>query len=126
MTTLVVAIIMFVCFSANNLMVQQLDATSFQNMMPNGNYILKNSFTVTDLYLSVFTGTLDGNGETITLNINNAKNIALFANINGSTIKNLTVTGSVTTKNGTYDTCYLGRIVAYSTGNSKIVNSIKM
>ena len=44
-----------------------------------------------------FSGTFDGNGHTITAAINESGTaVALFGNIKGATIKNLTLTGSVT------------------------------
>ena len=58
-----------------------------------------------------FGGTFDGQGHTITVNLsNNVFHAALFPYINGATIKNLTVAGTVTGSN------HSAAIVGYSMG----------
>ena len=42
-----------------------------------------------------FSGTFDGNGKTITANISGTGSMALFGTLNGGTIKNLTLAGSI-------------------------------
>ena len=42
-----------------------------------------------------FSGTFDGNGKTITANISGTGSMALFHTLNGGTIKNLTLAGSI-------------------------------
>jgi hypothetical protein len=63
------------------------------------NGILAGDFTTTDTgsWENNFSGILDGNGHTITLNVNNGntENVALFRNGKGCTIKNLHLTGKI-------------------------------
>ena len=72
-----------------------------------------------------FTGTLDGNGKTITYIINNTenttKNLGLFAKATGATIKNLKVNGSISTNCYGGYTSGIGSIVGYNS-NSTIQN----
>ncbi len=56
-----------------------------------------------------FTGTFDGNGKTLNVNLGGALHVAPFAYTNGATIKNLTVAGSITA------TQSAGGIVGYAT-----------
>ena len=56
----------------------------------NGNYYLTGDVTVTATATDLFTGTFDGKGYTVTTTV------PLFNKVNGATIKNLTVTGTVT------------------------------
>ena len=56
----------------------------------NGNYYLTGDVTVTATYVDEFTGTFDGKGYTVTTSV------PLFTKVNGATIKNLTVEGTVT------------------------------
>ena len=44
-----------------------------------------------------FSGTFDGNGHTITVNQNGSSDVALFGYLGNSTVKNLTVTGTIAT-----------------------------
>lgn len=68
------------------------DEAGFLAMEANGNYYLNADIELTEIYnASKFAGTLDGNGKTITLS--GAK--ACFNEVNGATIKNLTVEGDV-------------------------------
>ena len=69
-----------------------------------------------------FKGTLDGNGHTITFTLGVTKYdddtpAALFAQLNGATIKNLNVTGSITT-NGRRP----ASIASFVSGNTTITN----
>ena len=65
-----------------------------------------------------FRGTLDGNGKTITLNLNDttAQGTALFRYIKGATINNLTLSGSV---NGT---AYAAALAGFADGTNTISN----
>ena len=56
----------------------------------NGNYYLTGDVTVTATYVDEFTGTFDGKGYTVTTSV------PLFNKVNGATIKNLSVEGTVT------------------------------
>ena len=74
-------------------------ADDFKNMSSGGNYILEQDITVKEPYANDFSGTFDGNGHTITLNItaDYAANNGLFKQlVGGATVKNLRLTGSVT------------------------------
>ena len=51
--------------------------------------------SVTTMAGSNFSGTFDGDGHTITANISGTEAMALFKRIDGGTIKNLTVAGSI-------------------------------
>ena len=65
---------------------------------------------------TAFTGTFDGNGHTITYDQDFMPEHSLFNYANGATIKNLTVTGYLTSSD-----IYIGGIVGYAT-NSLIEN----
>lgn len=74
-------------------------AKEFADMKQAGNYILTKDITVSTPYANDFSGTFDGNGHTITLNItaDYAANNGLFKQlVGGATVKNLRLTGSVT------------------------------
>ena len=65
-----------------------------------------------------FSGTFDGNGNTLTFNQESGEQyIAPFRYINGATIENLKLTGTVTSANK-----FAGGVVAYATGSNKITN----
>ena len=72
-----------------------------------------------------FKGLFDGNGKTMIIHIGyggggyTESNIGLFRYINGATIKNLNLTGSVVTTGQ-----YMGGLVSNSTGNSTIENCV--
>lgn len=71
----------------------------FARMDADGKYILKQDITVSAPYAKDFSGTFDGAGHTITLNItaDYAANNGLFKQlVGGATVKNLRLTGSVT------------------------------
>ena len=65
------------------------DAAGFAAMDPAGNYYLANDITLTASYAQAFKGTLDGNGNTVTVSA------PVFTAIEGATIKNLTVAGAI-------------------------------
>ena len=64
-------------------------AAEFAAMAADGKYYLANDITIDAPYEAAFTGTLDGNGKTVTISQ------PMFVNF-GGTIKNLTVAGSIT------------------------------
>lgn len=66
------------------------DAAGFAAMTANGTYYLDADITLTATYNTTFTGTLDGNGHTVTVSV------PMFKQMNG-TVKNLTVEGAITT-----------------------------
>ncbi|MFR2531226.1 MAG: immunoglobulin-like domain-containing protein [Anaerovoracaceae bacterium] len=72
-------------------------AEEFAKMEPDGNYILEADITVEQSYEG-FGGTFDGNGHTITLNIQaSGKNAGLFKTlVGGAVVENLTLEGSLT------------------------------
>ena len=78
--------------------------------------------SVTSEAMRAFKGTLDGDGHTITLNLNVTKHddntpAAPFAQLSGATVKNLNVTGSITT-----DGRRAASIASFVTENSTITN----
>jgi hypothetical protein len=67
-----------------------------------------------------YSGTFDGNGHTLTLNITATENIvAPFRYINGATIKNLTVTGAIS-NSGKQN----GGVAGFSSGNVTISSCV--
>ena len=76
-------------------------AEEFAAMEPGGNYQLTADITVTAPYANEFTdfsGTFDGNGHTVTLNITaNTNYVGLFSKLaGGAVVKNVITVGSVT------------------------------
>ena len=69
------------------------DAAGFAAMDPAGTYYLANDITIAETYTQQFTGTLDGNGKTVTISA------PMFADFAG-TAKNLTIAGAVTVAEG--------------------------
>ena len=71
-------------------------AEAFAQMRANGNYILTEDITVSTPYANDFSGTFDGNGHTVTLDITKGSNIGLFSKIaSGGTVKNVITAGEV-------------------------------
>ncbi len=64
-------------------------AAEFAAMDPAGSYYLANDITIAEPYATAFTGTIDGNGKTVTISV------PMFVDF-GGTIKNLFIRGSVT------------------------------
>lgn len=101
-------------------------AEAFAAMEPDGNYQLTADITVTAPYgnditgFTGFTGTFDGNGHTVTLDITAKTNyVGLFKTLaGGAVVKNVITAGSVTT---TGKKCVAG-IAGYATDNVKIEN----
>lgn len=96
------------------------DADDFKNMVAGGSYKLTADITVTAPYANEFTGTFDGNGHTVTLEITaSTANVGLFSKLaGGAVVKNVITAGSVTT---TGKKCVAG-IAGYATDNVKIEN----
>lgn len=95
-------------------------AKDFAEMEPGGNYQLTADITVTAPYAKDFTGTFDGNGHTVTLNITaSTANVGLFSKLaGGAVVKNVITVGSVTAtgKNN------VGGIAGTADGNVTIEN----
>lgn len=64
-------------------------AAEFAAMDPAGTYYLANDITIAEPYATAFTGTIDGNGKTVTISQ------PMFVDF-GGTIKNLVIEGAVT------------------------------
>lgn len=78
-------------------------AEAFAAMEPGGNYQLTADITVTAPYANEFTdfsGTFDGNGHTVTLNITaSTANVGLFSKLaDGAVVKNVITAGSISGK----------------------------
>lgn len=96
-------------------------AEAFAAMEPGGNYQLTADIIVTAPYAKVyFTGTFDGNGHTVTLDITaSTANVGLFSKLaGGAVVKNVITAGSVTAtgKNN------VGGIAGTADGNVTIEN----
>lgn len=101
-------------------------AEAFAAMEPDGNYQLTADITVTAPYgnditgFTGFTGTFDGNGHTVTLDITaSTANVGLFSKLaGGAVVKNVITAGSVTAtgKNN------VGGIAGTADGNVTIEN----
>ena len=96
------------------------DADGFRDMVAGGSYTLTKDIIVTEPYASDFSGTFDGNGHTVTLDIAaSTANVGLFSKLaGGAVVKNVITAGSVTT---TGKKCVAG-IAGYATDNVKIEN----
>ena len=95
-------------------------AKEFAAMDASGSYTLTKDIIVTEPYASDFSGTFDGNGHTVTLDIEgNSANVGLFRKLGGgATVKNVTVAGQVTAtgKNN------VGGIAGNADGNVTVEN----
>ena len=86
-------------------------AEEFAAMAADGTYYLNADITITTSYANPFSGTLDGNGKTVTVSA------PMFAELNG-TVKNLTTTGSITATEAA------GAIAAISTKGCIVENVV--
>lgn len=95
-------------------------AEEFAAMDASGSYTLTKDIIVTEPYASDFSGTFDGNGHTVTLEITAKTNyVGLFKTLaGGAVVKNVITAGSITT---TGKKCVAG-IAGYATDNVKIEN----
>ena len=77
-------------------------AEAFAAMEPGGNYQLTADITVKEPYDKDFTGTFDGNGHTVTLNITaSTANVGLFSKLaGGAVVRNVKVDGTVSGTEG--------------------------
>lgn len=77
-------------------------AKEFAAMDAGGSYTLTKDIIVTEPYASDFTGTFDGNGHTVTLNITaSTPNVGLFSKLaGGAVVKNVKVDGTVSGTEG--------------------------
>lgn len=90
-------------------------AEAFAAMEPGGNYQLTANITVTAPYAEDFSGTFDGDGHTVTLNITaSTANVGLFSKLaDGAVVKNVITAGSVTV-DPTAEKSYVGAISGYA------------
>lgn len=75
-------------------------AEAFAAMDASGSYTLTEDITVTEPYANEFTGTFDGNGHTVTLDITaSTANVGLFSKLaGGAVVKNVITAGSISGK----------------------------
>lgn len=95
-------------------------AGEFAAMEPDGSYRLTADIKVTEPYANDFSGTFDGNGHTVTLNITTAEssNVGLFASLaSGAVIRNVTTAGSISVSVNN-----VGGIAGNADGNVTIEN----
>ena len=95
-------------------------AEKFAEMQPDGSYRLTADITVKEPYDKDFTGTFDGNGHTVTLDITTAEssNVGLFASLaSGAVIRNVTTAGSISVSVNN-----VGGIAGNADGNVTIEN----
>lgn len=73
------------------------DADGFKKMVAGGSYKLTADITVTEPYAYDFSGTFDGNGHTVTLDITaSTANVGLFSKLaGGAVVKNVITAGSI-------------------------------
>lgn len=95
-------------------------AKEFAKMNPDGSYTLAADITITAPYAEDFSGTFDGAGHTVTLNITTAEssNVGLFASLaSGAVIRNVTTAGSISVSVNN-----VGGIAGNADGNVTIEN----
>ena len=85
-------------------------AAEFSEMTADGKYYLANNISLSTAYNRTFSGELDGNGKTITTSV------PLFTDINGGTVKNLTVAGVINTGDN------IGAAICMTTSNATFEN----
>ena len=94
-------------------------AEAFAEMDASGSYTLTKDIIVTEPYASDFSGTFDGNGHTVTLNITaSTANVGLFSKLaGGAVVKNVITAGSISGKVNN-----VGGIAGTADGNVTIEN----
>lgn len=94
-------------------------AKEFAEMDASGSYTLTKDITVTAPYANDFSGTFDGNGHTVTLNITaSTANVGLFKTLSGgAVVKNVITAGSISGKVNN-----VGGIAGTADGNVTIEN----
>lgn len=95
------------------------DADDFRDMVAGGSYKLAADITVTEPYANDFSGTFDGNGHTVTLNITDSTaDVGLFKTLSGgAVVKNVITAGSISGKVNN-----VGGIAGTADGNVTIEN----
>lgn len=95
------------------------DADDFRDMVAGGSYKLAADITVTEPYANDFSGTFDGNGHTVTLNITDSTaDVGLFKTLSGgAVVKNVITAGSISSKGNN-----VGGIAGTADGNVTIEN----
>lgn len=95
------------------------DADGFKNMVAGGSYKLAADITVTEPYANDFSGTFDGDGHTVTLDITaSTANVGLFSKLaGGAVVKNVITAGSISGKVNN-----VGGIAGTADGNVTIEN----
>lgn len=95
------------------------DADDFRDMVAGGSYKLAADITVTEPYANDFSGTFDGNGHTVTLDITaSTANVGLFSKLaGGAVVKNVITAGSISGKVNN-----VGGIAGTADGNVTIEN----
>ena len=95
---------------------------------PNTNAIMDADFSTTDTgsWTNYFSGIFDGNGHTITANIDGSttENVALFRNVRDCTIKNLHVAGTI--KGGNLSAGLIGNATVSSSAARNKVNNCRI
>lgn len=78
------------------------DADDFKNMVVGGSYKLAADITVTEPYANDFSGTFNGDGHTVTLDITaSTANVGLFSKLaDGAVVRNVKVDGTVSGTEG--------------------------
>lgn len=94
-------------------------AKEFAEMDASGSYTLTKDIIVTEPYASDFSGTFDGNGHTVTLDITaSTANVGLFSKLaGGAVVKNVITAGSISGKVNN-----VGGIAGTADGNVTIEN----
>lgn len=95
------------------------DADGFKKMVAGGSYKLTADITVTEPYANDFSGTFDGDGHTVTLDITaSTANVGLFKTLSGgAVVKNVITAGSISGKVNN-----VGGIAGTADGNVTIEN----
>lgn len=95
------------------------DADGFKKMVAGGSYKLAADITVTEPYANDFSGTFDGDGHTVTLDITaSTANVGLFSKLaGGAVVKNVITAGSISGKVNN-----VGGIAGTADGNVTIEN----
>ena len=89
------------------------DGDDFLSMQAGGYYYLEADITVDFTYSKNFTGTLDGQGHSVTVTM------PLFSNLNGATVRNLVIEGEI--DDTEFENVYVGSL-ANAAGNGLIEN----
>lgn len=120
---LLISLLPTATWAANETPTSISTAEQFAAMSYDGNYKLTEDITVTTPYSSQFRGTFDGDGHTVTLNLNvNYGNAGLFGETgNGAVIENTVVVANVTSSaaSSSYGT---GGLIGKVSGSTTVEN----